>query len=181
MPVTYLFTRNITEQAGIELHSSESWNCRMRQEWRGLVQFHDNHVIRAGAEFGEKSLPKYYYEFLVANLHNRAFIRRAAQSSSARDVTASFKKVSWKWTMLMWQRKGIGITNPMLLALNYIEKKPFLAPKALLRTANQLQKRDDIVVTKPDKGDGVVITDKIQLHMPLQRSLEQWQHKVHSS
>jgi len=61
----------------------------------------------------------------------------------------------------------------MLLALNYIEKKPFLAPKALLRTANQLQKRDDIVVTKPDKGDGVVITDKIQLHMPLQRSLEQ--------
>ena len=33
-------------------------------------------------------------------------------------------------------------------------------PKALVKALNRLKKRDDIVITKPDKGSGVVVMDK---------------------
>ena len=33
-------------------------------------------------------------------------------------------------------------------------------PKALVKALNRLKKRDDIVVTKPDKGSGIVVMDK---------------------
>jgi hypothetical protein len=41
------------------------------------------------------------------------------------------------------------------IALNYIERRG-------RRALCQLRKRDDIVVTKPDKGTGVVVIDKSQ-------------------
>ena len=34
-------------------------------------------------------------------------------------------------------------------------------PKSVVCALNKLNKRDDIVVTKPDKGSGVVIMDKV--------------------
>ena len=33
-------------------------------------------------------------------------------------------------------------------------------PKALEKALNRLKKRDDIVVTKPDKGSGIIVMDK---------------------
>ena len=33
-------------------------------------------------------------------------------------------------------------------------------PKQLLTAIKQLKRRDDIVITKPDKGSGVVVMDK---------------------
>ena len=48
------------------------------------------------------------------------------------------------------------------IALNYIERKGPSPPRSLRRALGQLRKRDDIVVTKPDKGTGVVVMDKSQ-------------------
>ena len=41
------------------------------------------------------------------------------------------------------------------IALNYIERKGPSPPKSLQRALNQLKQRDDIVITKPDKGTGM--------------------------
>ena len=46
------------------------------------------------------------------------------------------------------------------IALNYIKCKAPKPPKALQRANEQLKRRDDIVITKPDKGTGVVVMDK---------------------
>ena len=46
------------------------------------------------------------------------------------------------------------------IALQYIECKGRKIPKSLQRAVKQLKRRDDIMVTKPDKGSGVVIMDK---------------------
>ena len=46
------------------------------------------------------------------------------------------------------------------VALNYIYRKGPKPPKTLLKVIQQLQKRDDIVITKPDKGSDVVVMDK---------------------
>ena len=48
------------------------------------------------------------------------------------------------------------------LALNYIERKGPKQPKALRTAIAQLKRRDDIIITKPDKGSGVVIMDKAE-------------------
>ena len=44
--------------------------------------------------------------------------------------------------------------------MNYIASKQTPPPKSLLRALNQLKKRNDIVITKPGKGTGVVVMDK---------------------
>ena len=46
------------------------------------------------------------------------------------------------------------------IALSYINRKGPSPPKQLLTAIKQLKRRDDIVITKPDKGSGVVVMDK---------------------
>ena len=46
------------------------------------------------------------------------------------------------------------------ISLNYCKRKGPAPPKAMLRAIGQLKKRDDIVITKPNKGSGVVVMDK---------------------
>ena len=48
------------------------------------------------------------------------------------------------------------------IALNYIERKGPSPLRSLQRALDQLKERDDIVVTKPEKGTGVVVMDKSQ-------------------
>ena len=57
-------------------------------------------------------------------------------------------------------KKDLAAATLRSIALNYIERKTPNPPKALLRSVNQLKIRDDIVITKPDKGSGVVIINK---------------------
>ena len=54
------------------------------------------------------------------------------------------------------------LTAPTLrsIALNYIECKSPKPPKPLQRAIQQLKRLENIVVTKPDKGTGVVIMNK---------------------
>ena len=46
------------------------------------------------------------------------------------------------------------------VALNYIQHKVQKPSKTLLLAIEQLKQRDNIVITKPDKGSGVVVMDK---------------------
>ena len=54
-----------------------------------------------------------------------------------------------------------------MIALNYIECKAPKPPKVLQRAVQQLKRRSDIVITKPDKGSSVVVMDRadyVRLH-----------------
>lgn len=51
-------------------------------------------------------------------------------------------------------------TTLQSIALNYIKRCDQKPPKALQKAINQLKHCDDIVITKPDKGSGVVVMDK---------------------
>ena len=56
------------------------------------------------------------------------------------------------------------------IALNYINRKGPSLPKQLLTAIKQLKRRDDIVITKPDKGSGVVVMDKSEYIHPLSKA-----------
>ena len=57
-------------------------------------------------------------------------------------------------------KKELAVATLRSIALNYIERKGPRPPKTLVRSNNQLRKRDDIVIRKPDKGSGVVVMNK---------------------
>jgi len=44
--------------------------------------------------------------------------------------------------------------------LNYVDRKTPAPPRAMLRAIGQLKKKNEIVITKLDKGSGVVVMDK---------------------
>ena len=46
------------------------------------------------------------------------------------------------------------------IALNYVASRDPKPPKALLQAINNLKRQQDIIITKPDKGSGVVVMDK---------------------
>ena len=48
------------------------------------------------------------------------------------------------------------------IAASYSACKPHKIPKSLNKAINQLKRNNDIVITKPDKGSGVVIMDKTE-------------------
>ena len=48
------------------------------------------------------------------------------------------------------------------VALEYTSRRGPKPPEALVKAIAELKRRDDIVITKPDKGSGVVVMDKSQ-------------------
>ena len=78
-----------------------------------------------------------------------------------REIQATFEKVYWKLEpKLSSDNKELAAATLRSIALNYSKCKGPAPPKAMLRAISQLKKRNDIVVTKPDKGSGVVVMDK---------------------
>ena len=70
-----------------------------------------------------------------------------------KEVLASFEKAYHVIEQnLSDGKKELTTATLRSIALNYIERKGPSPPKALRRAINQLKKRNDIVVTKPDKG-----------------------------
>ena len=59
-------------------------------------------------------------------------------------------------------RKELAAATLRSIALNCIKRKGATPPKSMLRAIGQLKKRDDIVITRSDKGSGVVILDKTE-------------------
>ena len=80
---------------------------------------------------------------------------------SATEVKANFEKAYWQLEpTLCDDRRELAAATLRSIALNYIERKGSRPPKALVRSINQLKKRYDIVISKPDKGSGVVVMNK---------------------
>ena len=76
--------------------------------------------------------------------------------TSAMKVQANFEKAYWQLEPTLFDdKKELAAATLRPIALNYIEQKSPRLPKALVRSINQLKKRDDIVISKPDKGSGV--------------------------
>ena len=68
--------------------------------------------------------------------------------------------------------KELTATTLRSVALDYINQKGLRPPKTLLKAIEELRNRDDIVVTKPDKGSGVVVMDKSEyLHLLSEASI----------
>lgn len=80
---------------------------------------------------------------------------------SAMEVKANFEKAYWQLEpTLCNDKKELAAATLRSIALNYIEWKGPRPPKALVRSINQLKKQDDIVISKQDKGSGVVVMNK---------------------
>ena len=73
------------------------------------------------------------------------------QKVSPIEIQASFEKAYWRIEPLLHDADEKELANP---------------PKALVKALNRLKKHDNIVITKPDKGFGVVVVDKPE-YIPL--------------
>lgn len=84
------------------------------------------------------------------------------QRVSPVEIKASFEKAYWNLERHLPNENSRELAAATLrsVALEYINKSSPKPPKALLQAIEDLKKRDDIVVTKPDKGSGVVVMDK---------------------
>ena len=84
------------------------------------------------------------------------------QKVAPAEIKANFEKAFWKLQPLIEDPvdKELASSTLRSIALNYIKSTSPSPPKALVKALNRLKKRDDIVVTKPDKGSGIVVMDK---------------------
>ena len=83
------------------------------------------------------------------------------QRISGIEIQASSAKLYWKLERtLPNDKKELTAATLRSIALNYIECKSPKPPKTLQRAIKQLKRLDNIVVTKPDKGTGVVVRNK---------------------
>ena len=87
-----------------------------------------------------------------------------AQKVAPAEIKANFEKAYWKVEPLLEDPvdKELASSTLRSIALNYIQRTSPSPPKALVKALNCLKKRDDIVVTKPDKGSGIVVMDKCE-------------------
>lgn len=93
----------------------------------------------------------------------------SASKSRPAEIKANFENAYWKVEPLLEDPidKELASSTLRSIALNYIQRRSPSPPKALLKALNHLKKRDDIVVTKPDKGYGIVVMDKSEYIRPL--------------
>ena len=84
------------------------------------------------------------------------------QRVSSIEVKASFEKAYWSLEPHLGNDdlKELAAATLRSVALNDIQRKVQKPSKTLLLAIEQLKQRDDIVITKPDKGSGAVVMDK---------------------
>ena len=83
------------------------------------------------------------------------------QRVSPIEVKASFEKAYWSHEphLVSDDLKELTAATLRYVALNYIQRKVQKPPMTLLLAIELLKRRDDIVITKLDKGSGVVVMD----------------------
>ena len=84
------------------------------------------------------------------------------QKVSPIDVQVSFEKLYWKIDDKLSDPnlKELAASTLRSIALNCIQRKGPNPPKALVKALNRLKKREEIVITGPDKGSGTLVMDK---------------------
>ena len=77
-------------------------------------------------------------------------------------MKASLEKAYWSLEPYLGNDdlKELAAATLRSVALQYIQRKVQKPSKTFLLAIEQLKQRDDIVITKPDKGSGVVVMDK---------------------
>ena len=80
------------------------------------------------------------------------------------DIKASFERAYWQIEPKLYtdNQKKLTAVTLRSIATDYIQYKGPQPPEALQKAIKELRKRDDIVISIPDKGSGVVIMDKEQ-------------------
>jgi len=83
---------------------------------------------------------------------------------SSIEVKASFEKAYWNLERHLSSEnsKELAAATLRSVALNYIQRRGPKPPKTFLTAIEQLKRRSDIVITKPEKGSGVVVMDKAE-------------------
>ena len=108
-----------------------------------------------------KNLSSYRLSFFQKLVLCRGLNFALPQRISPREIQATFEKAYWKLEpKISSDNKKLGVATLRAIALNYSERKGPAPPKAMLRAKSQLKKRNDVVVTKLDKGSRVVVMDK---------------------
>ena len=105
----------------------------------------------------EKKLLSYQSQYICRGLKFAI-----PQRVSPVEIKASFEKAYWNLERHLPNEnlRELAAATLRSVALEYINRSSSKPPKALLQAIEDLKKRDDIVVTKPDKGSGVVVMDK---------------------
>ena len=110
-----------------------------------------------------KNLSSYRLSFFQKLALCRGLDFALPQPVSPMEIQATFEKAYWKLEpKLSEENKELAAATLRSIALNYIKRKGPTPPKSMLRAICQLKKRDDIAITRPDKGSGVVILDKTE-------------------
>ena len=108
-----------------------------------------------------KNISLYRLSFFQKLILCRGLNFALPQRISSREIHATFEKAYWKLEPNLNDSGAKELAATLRsIALNYSERKGPSPPKAMLRAISQLKKRDDIVITKPDKGTGVVVIEK---------------------
>ena len=85
------------------------------------------------------------------------------EKPSEHDVFASFERGYWLLEdKISEDKRPFASSYLKSTALEYASKRMDFQPKALSRAIGQLRKQKDIIITKPDKGSGVVIMNKAE-------------------
>ena len=86
------------------------------------------------------------------------------QRISPIEVKAGFEKACWNLepSLTNDDLKELATATLRSVALEYTSRRGPKPPEALVKAIEELKRRDDIVITKPNKGSGVVVMDKSQ-------------------
>ena len=111
-----------------------------------------------------KNMSSYHLLFFEKLVICRGLKFSLPQKVAPAEIKANFEKAYWKVEPLLEDPvdKELASSTLRSIALNYIQCASPSPPKALVKALNCLKKRDDIVVTKPDKGSGIVVMDKCE-------------------
>ena len=111
-----------------------------------------------------KNLSSYrlnFFEKLVLSRGLQFSLPRRATEKDNIQIIAGFEKLYRQIEKhLPDEKKDITITTLKSIALNYSKIQGPSPPRSLLKAVASLKRKNDIIVTKPDKGNGVVILDK---------------------
>jgi hypothetical protein len=150
-----------------------------REEYTKMMETHTRKIARLLNK--ENDVDKYidnrssyqlsYFEKLVLCRGLEFSLPRPQTSSDKNEIKASFEKAYWKLdSSLDENQKELATATLQSIALNYIQRRVPRPPSSLLRALSRLRKRDDIIISRPDKGNGVVILDKVEYKELLKRS-----------
>ena len=134
-----------------------------------MVRSHTNKISRSISNKFDvnehiNNLSSYRLSFFEKLVICRGLKFSLPQRVSPIEVLASFEKAYWKIEPSLEDpaKKELASSTLRSIALNYIQRTSPNPPKALVKALNRLKKRDDIIITKPDKSSGVVIMDKAE-------------------